>query len=307
LDDSLAAWGCALTIVAIVPVCGVCVAVLLIAEPSSSRMFSYVTGDMMTHRTATIPHSSIEAAARKLLIALAALTASDAANASDLAPRTPTYKAPMPAAAVSWTGFYVGANGGGAWGLRCWTFVATAPAVGLPAPLDEGCHNPSGGVLGGQIGYNWQAGLMVFGLEAQGDWTNLQGRNVSLLPAPPFPPSTNHTRVDSLGLFTGRLGFAWGSALLYAKGGAAVVHDKYDFALNGVVAPPVFASETRWGGTIGAGIEYKFTQNWSAGVEYNYIDLGTSRLTFPSQPLNAIVDINQDLHAVTARINYSFH
>lgn len=262
-------------------------------------------GDTMSHRSALIPNPRIEAVARKLLVALVALAAFDVANAADLTPRTPTYKAPLAEPAVSWTGFYVGANGGGAWGRRCWTFVGTVPAVGLPAPLDEGCHDPSGGILGGQLGYNWQTGLIVFGLEAQGDWANLQGRNVSLLPAPPFPPSTNHTRVDSLGLFTGRLGFAWGSTLLYAKGGAAVVHDKYDFALNGVVAPPVFASATRWGGSIGGGIEYKFTQNWSGGVEYNYVGLATSRLTFPSQPLNAIVDINKDLHVVTARINYS--
>ena len=155
------------------------------------------------------------------------------------------------------------------------------------------------------MGYNWQSGPLVFGLEAQGNWANLRGQNVSLLPSPPFPPSTNRTRVDGLGLFTGRFGYAWGSTLLYAKGGAAVVHEDHDFALNGVVAPPIFASATRWGGTIGGGVEHKFTQNWSGAVEYNYIALGTSRLTFPSQPLAAIVDINRDMHLLTLRVNYS--
>jgi outer membrane immunogenic protein len=268
--------------------------------------FQLSQGDTMSHRSALILNSHSEAVARKLLIPLVSLATFGVANAADLTPRTPIYKAPLAGSAVSWTGFYVGANGGGAWGRSCWTFVGTVPAVGLPAPLDEGCHDLSGGILGGQLGYNWQTGAMVFGVEAQGDWANLQGRNVSLLPAPPFPPSTNHTRVDSLGLFTGRLGFAWGSTLLYAKGGAAVVHDKYDFAVNGVAASPVFVSETRWGGTIGGGIEYKFAQNVSAGVEYNYVGLGTSRLTFPSLPLNAILDFKHDLHVVTARINYSF-
>jgi outer membrane immunogenic protein len=171
--------------------------------------------------------------------------------------------------------------------------------------LDEGCHDASGAVLGGQIGYNWQSGPLLFGLEAQGNWADLQGRNVSLLPFPPFPPSSNHTRVDGIGLFTGRVGYVWGSTLLYAKGGAAVVHDKSDFVLTGVALPPIFANETRWGGTIGAGIEHKFAPYLSIGLEYNYIGMGTSRLRFPSQPLNAVVDVSKDLHLVTMRINYS--
>lgn len=242
---------------------------------------------------------------KKSFVALAAVISAGAANAADLR-QAPIYKAAPAPAAISWTGFYLGANGGGGWGRGCWTFIGTVPAVGLPAPLDEGCNSPSGGIIGGQVGYNWQTGPMVFGLEAQGNWANLQGQNVSLLPTPPFPASTNRTRVDGLGLFTGRLGFAWGSTLLYAKGGAAVVHQEHDFTLTGVVAPPVVANETRWGGTIGGGVEHKFTQNWSGAVEYNYVGLGTSRLTFPSQPLAAIVDISRDLHLVTLRINYSF-
>ncbi|MDP1868771.1 MAG: outer membrane beta-barrel protein [Bradyrhizobium sp.] len=242
---------------------------------------------------------------KRSFVTLAAVISAGAANAADLR-QAPIYKAAPAPAEISWTGFYLGANGGGGWGRGCWTFIGTVPAVGLPAPLDEGCNSPSGGIIGGQVGFNWQTGPMVFGLEAQGNWANLQGQNVSLLPTPPFPASTNRTRVDGLGLFTGRLGFAWGSTLLYAKGGAAVVHQEHDFTLTGVVAPPVVANETRWGGTIGGGVEHKFTQNWSGAVEYNYVGLGTSRLTFPSQPLAAIVDISRDLHLVTLRINYSF-
>lgn len=241
---------------------------------------------------------------KKFFVALAAVITAGAANAADL-PRAPIYKAAPAPAAISWTGFYLGANGGGGWGRGCWTFIGTVPAVGLPAPLDEGCNSPSGGIIGGQVGYNWQAGPMVFGLEAQGNWANLRGSNVSLLPTPPFPASINHTRVDGLGLFTGRLGFAWGSTLLYAKGGAAVVHEDHEFTLTGVVAPPIATSATRWGGTIGAGLEHKFAPNWSGAVEYNYVALGTSRLTFPSVPVS-IVDINRDLHLVTLRLNYSF-
>lgn len=143
---------------------------------------------------------------KKFFVALATFITVGAANAADL-PRAPIYKAAAGPAAVSWTGFYIGANGGGGWSRGCWNFIGTVPAVGLPAPLDEGCNYPRGGMIGAQVGFNWQTGPMVVGLEAQGNWA-LQGENVSLLPSPPFPPSINRTRVDGLGLFAGRLGFA---------------------------------------------------------------------------------------------------
>jgi outer membrane immunogenic protein len=237
--------------------------------------------------------------------AVLVLTAVGAANAADMPVKAPRI---APAAPVSsWTGFYIGINGGGAWGRKCWTLTGTVPTiVGLPLPGNEGCHNTDGGIFGGQIGYNWQSGALVFGLEAQGNWARLDGRNVSLLPSPPFPASTNHTRVDGLALFTGRLGYASGPALFYVKGGAAAVWDKYDFVLTGTVVPAGVGSETRWGGTIGGGIEYKFTQNWSGAVEYNYLAMGTSSITLDSQPVNALVDVRQHLHLLTARINYSF-
>jgi outer membrane immunogenic protein len=177
----------------------------------------------------------------------------------------------------------------------------------LPFPLDEGCHTATGGILGGQLGYNFQTGPVVFGLEAQVDWASLRGSGLSLLPFPPFPPSTNETHITGLGLFTGRIGYAWGPALVYLKGGAAVVRDEYDFFFNG--PPPsaaVSASATRWGGTIGGGLEYKFVQNWSVALEYDYADFGTTRLTFVSVPVSSVEDIRQKLNLLTARLNYAF-
>jgi outer membrane immunogenic protein len=247
----------------------------------------------------------MEPAVRKFFVALAAIATASAANAADL-PQGPVYKAAVAQSDLSWTGLYIGANAGGSWGRRCWTFIDTVPAVGLAGPLNEGCHDPSGAILGGQVGFNWQTGPIVFGLEAQGDWANLRGQNPSLLPSPPFPPSINRTRVDSLGLFTGRIGYAWGPTLIYAKGGAAVVHDRDDFTPTAPPAASTFTGETRWGGTIGGGVEYKFTQNLSGALEYNYVGLGKSRITFPSQPLAAVVDTDKDMHLVTVRLNYSF-
>ena len=82
----------------------------------------------------------------------------------------------------------------------------------------EGCHDATGGAAGGQIGYRWQAGTWVFGLEAQGNWADFSGSNTSLF----FPAPAPIVRIDAFGLFTGQIGCAGNNALLYVKGGAAV-------------------------------------------------------------------------------------
>ena len=89
--------------------------------------------------------------------------------------------------------------------------------------MGEGCHDATGGTAGGQIGYRWQAGTWVFGLEAQGNWADLSGSNTSLV----FGATDNRSRIDAFGLFTGQIGYAWNNVLLYVKGGAAVTDDRY--------------------------------------------------------------------------------
>src|ERR1700682_1146523 len=130
------------------------------------------------------------------------------ASAADLAAR-PYTKAPPPmiAAIYDWSGFYIGLNGGWGSSRKCWDI--TTPAAVFVAP--EGCHNATGGVAGGQIGYRWQSAAWVFGLEGQGDWANLRGSNISIL-APTF---TNSSKIDAFGLFTGQVGYAWNTVLLY--------------------------------------------------------------------------------------------
>ncbi|MDP3077789.1 outer membrane protein, partial [Bradyrhizobium sp.] len=161
------------------------------------------------------------------LLAGAALSLglASAASAADMAAR-PYAKAPAPmiAAMYNWSGLYIGLNGGGGWSHKCWDFSGDATAR-LAVNVAEGCHDASGGTVGGQIGYRWQAASWVFGLEAQGNWADFKGSNVSLL----FPLVTNRTKVDAFGLFTGQVGYAFNNALIYVKGGAAVVNDKYDY------------------------------------------------------------------------------
>ncbi len=112
-------------------------------------------------------------------IGLVALGIAAPASAADLAARP--YRAappPMIAAIYDWSGFYIGANGGGAWSHKCWDITNFRRPV-VPG-FREGCHDATGGVVGGQIGYRWQSAAWVFGLEAQGDWADLTGSNVSL-------------------------------------------------------------------------------------------------------------------------------
>ena len=232
------------------------------------------------------------------MVAAVAMTGS--AFAADMAPRYAKAPAPIPVAIYSWTGFYVGINGGWASSHKCWDFLGTTAAL-LAVPVVEGCHDASGGTIGGQIGYNWQAGNWVFGVEAQGNWADLSGSNVSL----GFPAFTNRSRIDGIGLFTGRVGYAWNNALLYVKGGAAVVSDKYNYYLTATGANVGTASETRWGGTVGAGVEFGFAPNWSVAFEYDHIFLNDRNITFVS-PASTIDRISQDVDMVTARINYRF-
>ena len=239
---------------------------------------------------------------KKLLLgasALVAVVSITPASAADLAAR-PYTKAPPPmmAAAYDWSGFYIGANGG--WGSQRNCFTSVAPALFLGG---EGCHDADGGVAGGQIGYRWQSASWVFGLEAQGDWADLRGSNESLV----FPGFTNRSEMNAFGLFTGQVGWAWANTLLYVKGGAAVTDNRHSIIddATGLVAGRA-SDDTRWGAVVGAGLEFGFAPNWSAGVEYDHIFMGDRNATF-TDATGAFFGadrISGDVDLVTVRLNY---
>src|SRR5215470_19193997 len=155
------------------------------------------------------------------------------AIATDLAPPPIFKKAPpaLPVVPSGWAGFYLGLNAGGATSHDCWDLMGDSH--GSLRPQAEGCHDATGAVAGGQIGYRWQAASWVFGVEAQGDWANLSGSNTSLvLHLANGDQELNTTKIDSIGLFTGQVGYAWNNTLWYLKGGAAVTHAKYDGSVD---------------------------------------------------------------------------
>jgi outer membrane immunogenic protein len=263
--------------------------------------------------------SEMEKHMKKFLLAtvgLVALGMAAPASAADLAAH-PYTKAPPPVVAIyDWSGFYIGANGGWGSSHKCWDVTNFPGAVVVPV-FREGCHNATGGVVGGQIGYRWQSAGWVFGLEAQGDWADLKGSNVSLF----VPRWTNNSKIEAFGLFTGQVGYAWNNVLWYVKGGAAVTDDKY----RGTVTTAPFqgalfdsASETRWGGAVGTGLEFGFAPNWSVAVEYDHLFMGNHSHSFTSTgvlgaaviPVGGVFrtdSIRQDVDLITARINYRFN
>jgi outer membrane immunogenic protein len=230
--------------------------------------------------------------------ALALLTTSLVAGAADL-PQKSYAPVPVMVAVYDWTGFYIGANGGYGTSRNCWGLVPVAAAV-----IPDGCHNQSGGILGGQAGYRWQMGQAVFGLEAQGDWASLRSSHVSIV----NPLLTDSSKVTGLGLFTGQIGYAWNAALLYVKGGAAVTSNSLLQAATFGGVGLNFATSTRWGGTIGVGFEYGFAPNWSAGIEYDHLFMGNANNSFsvPAGAAAVVNQISQTVDMVTLRVNYKF-
>jgi outer membrane immunogenic protein len=232
-------------------------------------------------------------------VGLLTLGLSVPAAAADLAARPYTKAPAMIAAVYDWSGFYLGVNGGWGSSRKCWDF--TTPAGAFVAT--EGCHDATGGVAGGQIGYRWQSGAFVFGVEGQGDWADLRGSNISVF-APAF---TNRSKIDAFGLITGQVGYAFNNVLLYVKGGAAVTADRFNVSTTvGNALAATTGDQTRWGGAVGAGVEVGFAPNWSAALEYDHLFMGNKLSTFvdPAGVFFGTDRIRQDVDLVTVRINY---
>jgi outer membrane immunogenic protein len=220
------------------------------------------------------------------LIGLVTLLASSAgAQAADLnATATPARVAPVP---FTWSGWYVGINGGYGWGRSNWSDPAIDP--------DMRRFGLSGGVAGGQIGYNWQTGPFVLGLESDLDWTNLSGNTSDGGVCATDGGGQCKTSQSWLGTTRGRVGYAFGSWLPYVTGGAAYGDIKSS-------QPGGTASTTRLGWTAGAGVEYSISPRWSAKLEFLHLDLGTAAFMGAASSTPISTPAKDDI--VRAGINY---
>jgi outer membrane immunogenic protein len=237
-----------------------------------------------------------------LLVSCAAILACAQASAADLSAR-PAYKAP--AAVVvppfSWTGFYFGPHLGAAAGR--WTDTALSGGTGIPA--GTAADNSASGVLAGaQLGYDWQFGNTVFGLQGDLAWADI--RNTSGVPFPAIGASVSN-RVSTLGTATARLGWAMDRSLLYVKGGWAWSRNQFD-----VLSPAVFdagASDTRNGWTVGIGTELAAWNNWSVFAEYDYLDFGTRTVNVSGPGVAGAppFGVREQIHEVKLGGNYRFN
>lgn len=219
--------------------------------------------------------------------ALAVLTTLAAANAADLPRRRAEMpvKAPAYVPPFSWTGFYVGINGGGAWGKSKWSNAAGATT---------GNFDTSGGLVGGTVGYNVQMGQAVFGLEGDIDWSGIKGTATNSNCA----VNACETKNDWLGTVRGRVGYAFGRMLPYVTGGLAVGNVKGTQAGIGSV------SDTKAGWTVGAGVEAAIYGPLSLKLEYLYADLG--KLNCGGTTCAVPTDIDFHTNIVRAGLNYRF-
>ncbi|XUM20970.1 outer membrane protein [Bradyrhizobium oligotrophicum S58] len=237
---------------------------------------------------------------KKLLVittALVGIAAATSASAADMAARPYTKAPPMVAQILSWSGLYAGIQGGGGWGTSKETFLGRFNAPGF---LGTQNYNTNGGFVGGVLGYNWQVDNVVFGLEGDYHWADINGRSAVINAG---VGDTYFTKLSSFGDIKGRLGYAVGPALFFVSGGAAVgqLQHRYD----GVPGNVFSQTTTRWGYTVGAGAEYMFAPNWSAKLEYNYLDFGKSAIQYSAFATNRS-EWKDTVHTVKAGLSYHF-
>jgi outer membrane immunogenic protein len=256
---------------------------------------------------------------KRLLIGISAAASlfATGAFAADLAVKQPVYtKAPVYVEPIfDWTGFYVGGNLGYSWGRSSDTSTLTN-AAGTVLLTTSDKSNLDGIVGGGQIGYNWQMQNWVFGFEADIQGTGEKGsRGFIYTPAGFFAlaltptPFTLEQKIDWFGTVRGRIGvLAAPKVLLYATGGLAYGQVDSNETV-GATTPVTFNnSNTRVGWTVGAGIEGAIGGNWTAKLEYLYVDLGTVNNTFTVTPSTNLSSYSSHItdNILRVGVNYKF-
>ena len=217
---------------------------------------------------------------RFALFFLSLMSVAGAAEAADIpAPlpaAAPVYVPPR-AVAYNWTGVYVGAMGGYGWS-------------------NNNGNDLKGGFAGGTIGGNVQFQNFVVGVEAEGAWSNIE-QSASI-----FGLATATDRIQAFGSLTGRLGVAFDNVLIYGKGGGAVASNKISVSALGLVASD---TQTHFGYTVGGGVEWGFTPNWSVKGEYLWAHY-ESQNYFANLVPPGFASGTFDVNTVKLGVNYRF-
>jgi outer membrane immunogenic protein len=265
---------------------------------------------------------------------------------------------PPPPPVWSWTGFYIGAHVGAGWSRKEWhtpdalCVLEDRDGVGFGCENSHrGTHNSIGALGGGQVGFNWQAGWVLFGIEAQYSWADLKGDHadssyiaIGELGDDDFLAINAQSRfssdIEGIGTIAARLGIVSGPqdrTLFYIKGGAAYVKEDFRERVNGTFLavdlndneafPVNFTADfkgdrDKWGWMIGAGVEWGLFDNWSAKIEYNYLDFGDKTVKFNGNACVSFIDsgiegrcfdglerehkVDQNIQLIKFGLNYRF-
>ena len=244
----------------------------------------------------------------KFAAAAILLASTSMSVAADMAVKAP-YAAP--AAVWSWTGFYLGGHLGAGWGTTESTLTAVNPGGAIPGGFPIAQNSRSGFLGGGQLGYNFQSGWAVFGVQGDIAGMDVKGTTPCLFVA------SCTAKSDWLGTVTGRIGGVVGErTLVYVKGGGAWLHTDHTFAVpaafgGGIGLGSVTSSSSTFGWLLGLGAEYAFDRNWSAFIEYDYMDFDKKSIAFDfsalvGAPASATVDIKNKLSIAKVGLNYKF-
>jgi len=227
------------------------------------------------------------------LLLLALIVSPHFAEAADLEIlKTPPLVIPSP----RWNGFYVGINGGGGLGPSSQTLTVD-PLIAILGVSTTGDYKVTGALLGATLGYNYQAGSWVFGVEGDIDWSSIGGQVTGPVMG---IPATFQTQLSWLNTFRARVGYAFGPVLPYVTGGGAfggvratdsITIPDTGFVLGGL-------SDVRLGWTAGAGLEYALNQSLSVKAEYLFVDLGSDILVLD--------DVTFRAHLIRGGINWRF-
>jgi outer membrane immunogenic protein len=237
---------------------------------------------------------------KKLLLASAAILAaiSTTASAADLS--KPVYtKAPPPAPMFTWTGFYIGLNAGGKWASLDQQITSGATVFTLND------NNASSWIAGGQVGYNWQVGQIVLGIEGDIDAQRFnRSRVIGTAIGPFIPGDTFNVESNWQASLRGRIGYAWDRVLLYATGGVAWAQRKNTVSLVGIGVAT--NDDVVTGGTVGGGLEYAIWNNVSIGVEGRWSFYGDQNITGTIGGIPVADRVSLDTAEVMGKLNFRF-
>jgi outer membrane immunogenic protein len=236
------------------------------------------------------------AAAALFTLIVAPAVAADMPVAAKAPPRV------MPVPVYSWTGCYIGVEGGGAWG-RSRHISGDPGLVGVDITNN---YNVSGWLVGGEAGCNYQTDRWVFGVEGDWSWTDKRGSANNI--APFNTTSISGTKEKWIATARGRVGFLpTEMLLLYVTGGAAWASVEANVDATASGAGIVRDTRDRFGWTVGGGGEYAFGGGWSAKAEYLYVRFDGQQYLNPPIPGFAIRDnVPLDNHIVRVGLNYKF-